>query len=351
MVDKLTDQELEQYSRQISLNNFSVETQEQLKNAKVAIVGVGGLGSNNAMLLASMGVGTLRLIDRDVVELSNLPRTPLYNQCDLEKSKAEVAGYRIQAINPNVKVEIHTSDFNGNNARDLLKGVDVVVDGLDRFGPRWFVNRTCKTLGLPYVFAGVVGTAANLTTFTYDKSPCLSCIFREVNDTDLPTCESVGVHTSAVMIATSIQVSETIRLLTGDLPILEGKLLYIELDTLSFNQIQIMPQEDCEVCRASSKTCPVEKQTVVELCGKNSYIIPSPANIQINIRKVKEILEQEFTISAVGNFALTFQRKNIKISLMAGGNALVRGATGPEDAKAFYNEVMRLISSHVKKQG
>ncbi len=347
---KLTDYELERYSRQITLQNFSVNAQEQLAEAKVAIVGVGGLGTNSVMQLATMGVGNFRLIDRDVVELSNLPRTPLYYPIDLEKSKAEVAGYRLRKLNPEVEVEIHATELDRNNVNKLLEGVDVVVDGLDRFAPRMLINTTCKDLGLPFVFAGVVGTAANLSTFTYGEGPCLSCIFGEVNDAELPTCETVGVHTSAVVIAASIQASETVRLLTGLPPVLSEQLLYIDLESLAFDRIHIVRRDDCAVCGTSFRSQPIEQQRVVELCGKDSYIVPSPGNIQIDIDGAKESLGQRFMISTAGDFALTFQRDNIRISLMAGGNALIKGLTTPEEAKALYDEVLRLIGSHIRKQ-
>ncbi|MFX0116535.1 MAG: ThiF family adenylyltransferase [Candidatus Hodarchaeota archaeon] len=349
--DKLTGYELERYSRQIALQNFSANAQEQLAEAKIAIVGVGGLGANSAMQLAAMGVGNFRLIDRDVVELSNLPRAPLYYSIDVEKSKAEAAGHRLRKLNPEVEVEIHATELDSNNVKKLLEGVDVVVDGLDRFAPRMLINTTCKDLGLPFVFAGVVGTAANLSTFTYGDGPCLSCIFGEVDDTELPTCETVGVHTSAVVIAASIQASETIRLLTGLPPVLNEELLYIDLESLAFDRIRIVRRDDCIVCGKPLKRQPVEQQRVVELCGKDSYIVPSPGNIQIDIDGAKESLEQRFVISTAGDFALTFQRDNVRISLMAGGNALIKGLKTPEEAKALYDEVLRLIKQYIKEQG
>ncbi|MFQ5981167.1 MAG: ThiF family adenylyltransferase [Candidatus Heimdallarchaeota archaeon] len=349
MPGKLTPRELDRFSRQIALHNFSVEAQEQLKEAKVAIVGVGGLGANSVLQLAAMGVGSFRLIDRDVVERSNLPRTPLFYPRDLEKSKAEAAGYRLKKINPKVDVEIHATEFDRKNARRLLEGVDVVVDGLDRFAPRMLINTTCKELSIPFVFAGVVGTAANLSTFIYEEGPCLSCIFGEVDDAELPTCETVGVHTTAVIIAAAIQASETVRLLTRQPPVLKGELLYIDLETLAFDRISIIRRKDCPICSSTSKAQPVEQQKVVELCGKDSYIVPSPGNIRIDINRAKEVLEQKFTISTAGDFALTFQQDDVKISLMAGGNALIKGVKAAEDAKIVYDEIIELISAHIRQ--
>jgi len=251
MSSKLTIRELDLYSRQTKLSNFSIKQQEHLKNARVAIIGLGGLGSNSAMLLTAMGVGQFRLIDRDVVELSNLPRSPLYHPSDLKKYKAEVAECRLKDLNPSVELEIHTKEFGRNNARSLLEDVDAVVDGLDRFVSRMLVNQYCKDLKIPFIFAGIVGTAANLSTFLYDEGPCLSCIFGVVKDSELPTSETVGVHTPAVVIAASIQASEAVRILTGLPPVLDGKILYIDLETLSFDQINIGRRENCDVCAAS----------------------------------------------------------------------------------------------------
>ncbi len=350
MSDKLTDYELERYSRQIALAHFSVESQQKLKAAKVAIIGVGGLGAHSSMLLAAMGVTNFRLIDRDVVELSNLPRTPLYYPDDYEKSKAEAASYRLMQLNPMIETEIHATELDSSNVKTLLKGVDVVVDGLDRFAPRMLINRACKELAIPFVFAGVVGMAANLSTFTYREGPCLSCIFGRVDDAELPTCETIGVHTSAVVTTAAIQANEVARLLTGLPPVLENSLLYIDLETLAFDRISILQREDCEVCGAFSNPPPVEQQRVIELCGRDSYIIPSPGNVRINIEEAKKALEQKFTISTAGDFALTFQWEDIKISLMAGGNALIKGTKEPEEAKNLYDEIIKLISPHIMKK-
>ncbi len=339
----LNPNEVERFSRQTALPFFTEENQKQLKNAKVAIVGVGGLGSNVAMQLSTMGVGFLRLIDRDVVESSNLPRTPLFQEEDLDKSKAEAAKNRLEQLNSSLDIDVKATEIDKNNAMMLLEGVDLVIDGLDRFKPRRLINKVCIDLKIPYVFAGVTGTTANLATFIYKDGPCLDCIFGKINDDELPTCESIGVHTSAVIIASSIQVSEAIRIIIGKPPVLENSLLYIDLETLSFDHVTILKRENCQICGIQNKSIPFQYSNVVELCGRDSFMIPAPKSFQINISGARKLLEKKFSILTSGAFALTFQRENIKISLMAGGNALIRGVKEATEAQEIYKEIIKDI--------
>jgi len=245
----LTDEENERYQRQIVLKSIGKEGQELLKKSRVAIVGLGGLGSISAMYLASMGVGFIRLIDKDVVEVSNLQRQILYTVHDLASPKVEVAKSRLEAMNPYCKVEPLSVFVSPKNIKEIVEGVDLVIDGLDSFSSRFVVNKACVQKNIPYVFGGVLGTLGNTSTFIpYDDSPCLECIFSKVRDEELETTETAGVHPSIIGIISCIQISEAVRIITGKKPLLKGKLLFGDLENLDFQSIEIVKNPSCPTC-------------------------------------------------------------------------------------------------------
>jgi len=221
----LSDEELEFYSRQIVLPEIGYNGQLKLRNARVCVVGLGGLGSPAALQLAAIGVGYLRLVDYDVIELSNLQRQHLYSVNFLGYPKVEVAAKRLRELNPNVKIEPLPLSLNVNNAEDMVRDMDVVVDGLDRMTPRYAVNRACLKLGVPYVFGAAIMTFGNVSTIIPNKTPCLECFQGNLDDNLLPTCAVVGVHPSILNIIASVEVPEATRIILGEKPRLANKIL------------------------------------------------------------------------------------------------------------------------------
>lgn len=249
-MSSLTEEEKERYKRQIILKSIGKEGQERLKKSRIAIVGVGGLGSISAMYLASMGVGILRIVDHDVVETSNLHRQIVYTTHDLGYPKVEAAKSRLEAMNPNCKVEPISIFISPNNVKEILEGVDLVIDGLDNFSSRFIINKMCVQRNIPYVFGGVLSTIGNASTFIPydDDSPCLECIFSKVRDEQIETTVTVGIHPSIIGIISCIQISETVRILTGKKSLLKGKLLFYDLENLEFQSIEIAKNPKCPTC-------------------------------------------------------------------------------------------------------
>ena len=171
----LTDKEIERYSRQIVLDEIGFEGQQKLKNSTVTVVGIGGLGSPITQQLVSMGIGRIRIIDRDVVEISNLHRQVLYGDDDIGLSKAEAAYYKLKRINPQVNVEPLTLSINDDTVDKVLSGSDVVVDGLDSISARYTINRACVRLKIPYIFGSAIVTTGSATTIIPGKTACLDC--------------------------------------------------------------------------------------------------------------------------------------------------------------------------------
>jgi len=185
---------LERYSRQIVLEDIGLEGQERLARSTVAVIGLGGLGSPAAMLLASMGVGRLVLVDRDVVSATDLHREPLYRLSDVDVPKVEAAEERLRELNPRLETVSYPEPIHQGNAEEIVGRADVVVDGLDSMAARHIVNRAAVKLGKPYVFAGGIEMYGNITTIIPRETPCLECFYPVYSDEDIrvETCPVCG---------------------------------------------------------------------------------------------------------------------------------------------------------------
>jgi len=344
---ELSDEELEYYSRQIVMVELGYNAQLKLKNSKVCLLGVGGLGSPAAMQLAAMGVGYLRIVDRDVVELTNLHRQHLYGVNDVGLPKVEAAAKRLQNLNPFIIIEPLPLSINQNNAEDIVRGMDVVVDGLDSMAARYAVNRACTKLGVPYVFGAAIETTGNLSTIVPKETACLECFYGNLDDKKLPKCGVVGVHPSLVNVIASLEVSEAIRILTGKQPCLVNKLLHFDLDEMEFNEIDLSKVESCPVCGShpSGSAVPLKHELVEEICGrkgKKVFIIVPDKSVDVNLVGLKQYVEKKgFSIKVVGKLGLTFNLQNVKASVLKSGVVILEGITKKDDALKFFGELTR----------
>ena len=209
MPKKLTNKELETYARQIVLADIGYEGQLKLRNAKACLIGVGGLGSPIATQLVGMGIGYLRIVDRDIVSRSDLHRQHLYDADCVGMPKVEIAQQKLGKLNPDVKLDPIPESLNSINAKELIGGMDVIIDGLDRPEPRYLVNRTCNRLKIPYVFGAAIEAFGNVSTLLPGQTFCLECFMPGLKDEDLPVCAVVGVHPSVIGMVSSVQVSST----------------------------------------------------------------------------------------------------------------------------------------------
>lgn len=312
MISQLSDSDLDTYARQIVLADIGYDGQLALRNSGVCLVGVGGLGSPAALKLAGMGVGRLRLVDRDIVSRSDLHRQYLYDAEAVGRPKVEVAAEKLKRLNPDVTLEPVAESLNSNNVADLFSGVDLVVDGLDRPEPRYLVNRTCREMNLPYVFGAAVSTYGNASTFVPGKSLCLECFMSGIGDDDLPSCGIVGVHPAVLGIVAAVQVSEAVRVLTGRKPALLGKILYVDLSELSFNLLDVPAERECTVCGelSSRKPFQVKDRFFEETCardGRRNFIITPKQRIRIELTELAPVIEKTGAkIKFVGEKGITF---------------------------------------------
>ena len=248
--EKLSDKELERYSRQIMLDEVGQEGQLRLKNAKVLIVGAGGLGSPAAMYLAGAGVGTIGIIDADEVSLSNLQRQILHNSEREGINKAVSAKRTIEALNENIRVHVYPCELTIDNAPDIIEGYDFILDCTDNFRSKFMINDVCVLLGKPFCHAGIQGFSGQVMTYTGGDEPCYRCIFGDVPDEDsVPAPSSNGVIGAVAGVIGSIQALEAIKFIVGTGELLTGKMLTFDALTMKARIAAFHGRNsECKVC-------------------------------------------------------------------------------------------------------
>lgn len=238
----------ERYHRFVVLRDVGEEGLHRIRKSKVAVIGIGGLGSISATKLVTLGVDHLRIVDPDVVDATNLQRQFLYREQDIGKPKVHLAVRRLQPLNPEVTIEPIEVQLSKDTVDDLVKDMDVIIDGLDRFAPRYILNDACCRYKVPYIFAGALGATGNLTTILPGKTACLECIYGGVDDAQQPTCHTIGIYPTLLGVVANIQVHEALRIILGHSPRLAGHLLFVDLNSLRFDQFPIARHEECVVC-------------------------------------------------------------------------------------------------------
>jgi molybdopterin/thiamine biosynthesis adenylyltransferase len=331
------------YSRQVILKELGAKGQAKLSKAKVAIVGVGGLGTVSSLFLALAGVGYLRLIDQDTIEIQNLHRQILYTMDDLKYPKAEVAAERLQKLNSLVKVEPISENLHASNAETLLKGVDCVVDGLDNMATRYLINRACVKLEIPYVFGAAIGLEGNLTVFSPPETPCLECILPSLSDNDMQRCDTRGVLGATPGIIGAMQAMETLKVLAGIGSPLKGKLMVCDFNDMYFANIDITKRLDCPACHGAQEPVAAGEK-LAWLCGRDTANINPEEPLKLDLNKVCEVIQkQQLNIRLRSHFALIFDYKGFEVSLFSSGRMLIKNVTSEEAALKAYREVLRSL--------
>ncbi len=316
MRKELTNHELDTYSRQIVLVDIGYDGQLKLRNAKVCLMGVGGLGSPVATKMVGMGIGHLRFVDRDIVSRSDLHRQHLYDAESLGRPKVEVAYEKLSRLNPDVTLEPVPESLNSANAEELISGMDIVIDGLDHPEPRYIVNRVCNKLKIPYIFGAAIEAFGNVSTILPGQTFCLECFMPDLKNEDLPVCGLVGVHPSAIGIVSSVQVYEAARVLMGQEPKLYNKLLYLDLREFEFNILDIPSLESCKVCGIEPDGAPmaVTDRFFEETCardGRRNFVISPQKRIDLDMDKLGAVLkDRSLLIKASGRLGITFEKSD-----------------------------------------
>ena len=283
---ELSNEEIGRYSRHLIMPEVALEGQKKLKQAKVLTIGTGGLGSPLALYLAAAGVGTIGIVDFDVVDESNLQRQILHGTSDVGRPKVESAHDKLKDINPNVNVVVHEEALTSENALDILKDYDVIVDGTDNFPTRYLVNDACVLLGKPNVYGSIFRFEGQASVFWAEEGPCYRCLYPEPPPPGLvPSCAEGGVLGILPGAIGTIQATETVKLILGIGEPLVGRLILYDALGMSFREMKLRKDPDCPVCG--------ENPTVTELIDYQEFCgIPQAAAAEQE-NKVPEISVQE----------------------------------------------------------
>ncbi|MFD7902471.1 adenylyltransferase/sulfurtransferase MoeZ [Kitasatospora sp. NPDC059722] len=247
--DELTVDEVRRYSRHLIIPDVGMAGQKRLKNARVLCVGAGGLGSPALMYLAAAGVGTLGIVEFDVVDESNLQRQIIHGQSDIGRSKGESARDSVKEINPYVDVILHEERLDNSNVMEIFSGYDLIVDGTDNFATRYLVNDAAVLLGKPYVWGSIYRFDGQASVFWAEHGPCYRCLYPEAPPPGMvPSCAEGGVLGVLCASIGSIQVTEAIKLLAGVGDPLVGRLMIYDALEMNYRQVKVRKDPNCALC-------------------------------------------------------------------------------------------------------
>jgi adenylyltransferase/sulfurtransferase len=276
---ELTPHERQRYSRHLLLPEVGDEGQRRLKSARVLCVGAGGLGSPAALYLAAAGIGTLGLVDFDVVDFSNLQRQIIHGTGDVGRSKLESAQARIEALNPEVRVETFDARFSAVNARKLVEAFDVIVDGTDNFPARYLVNDACVLFGKPNAWGSIFRFEGQAAVFAAQGGPCYRCLHPEPPpDGVVPSCAEAGVLGVLPGVIGTIQATEALKLILGLGDPLVGRLLVYDALKMRFRDLKLRKDPDCPICGT--------RPTITTLQEYAAYCVPS-ASTDMTVKDLK----------------------------------------------------------------
>jgi molybdopterin/thiamine biosynthesis adenylyltransferase/rhodanese-related sulfurtransferase len=285
----LSREEISRYARHLVLPEVALEGQLRLKRSSVLLVGAGGLGSPAALYLAAAGVGRIGLVDYDVVDESNLQRQVLHDTSWVGRPKLESALARLRALNPHVQVECHAVLLDRENALDLLRGYDVIVDGTDNFESRYLVNDACYLLKKPNVHGAIFRFEGQASVFWPDRGPCYRCLFpKPPLPGQAPSCAEGGVLGVLPGVVGSIQATEAIKVLLGVGEPLVGRLLLFDALAMRFDELQLRRDPDCALC--SPRATIRELQDYPAFCGDGRIEETEPVE-EITVQELKRRLD------------------------------------------------------------
>lgn len=331
----------ERYSRQILFPEIGREGQEKLLNSRVLIVGCGALGASHAEMLARAGVGKLRIVDRDFVELTNLQRQTLFTESDAAERlpKAIAAKARIAEINSEIEVESIVADVNNSNIESLIKDCDLVMDGTDNFQVRYLVNDACVKHEMTWIYGAAVSSYGTTMTIIPGKTPCLRCIFEDMPDAgSSPTCDTAGVIMPIIATVSATQVSEAMKILVGDLDSVHKSLLQFDVWANDRQRIKLGdPNPDCKACgkREFEFLDSESQEFAAVLCGRDAVQIAPLTRTSLDLKQLAEKLEKIANVKQ-NEYLVRFNFGENEITVFGDGRAIIKGIDDISAARSLY---------------
>ena len=332
----------ERYSRQILFEGIGEAGQEALGRARALVVGCGALGSSQLEALARAGVGSLRIVDRDFVEESNLQRQTMFSERDARERlpKAIAASRRLAEINSETNVEAEVADVTHSNVERLVEGCDVVLDGTDNFSTRYLINDACVKHGVAWIYGAAVGSYGVTMTIRPRQTPCLRCVFPETPAVaSAPTCDTAGVIMPIISVVAAVQVSEALKILTGRTEELHGSLMQFDVWRNEWRRISTGERTvDCTAC-ALGRYEALDGEAgdlLTVLCGRDAVqVSPSRPATRLDLDELAARLSKSGEVS-VNPYLLRLRTGVYELSVFADGRAIIRGTDDAKTARTLY---------------
>ncbi|MFA5772266.1 MAG: ThiF family adenylyltransferase [Thermoplasmata archaeon] len=334
---KRSDKLKERYSRQMLLQEIGEKGQEKLSNSSITVVGLGALGSTIANNLVRAGIGKIKLVDRDIVEIHNLHRQLLFDEEDVGKPKAVAVAKKLKKINSDVQIESLLKDFNFSNAESVIRNADVVLDGTDNMETRFLINDACVKNKIPWIYGGAVSTYGMSMNIIPEKTSCFRCLVPFIQKAGtLPTCDTVGVLGAVPVIIGSIESVEAVKILLGKQNVNRNLIVY-DVWSHSFKSIDIPRNKNCICCgKHNFEFLNVRKRSLVTvLCGKKAVQIMPIEKGRISLENLSKRLEKVGTVKKT-KFALTLKLQKFDITIFSDGRAMIKGTNSENIAKSLY---------------
>ncbi len=339
--------ELDRYSRQIRFHGLGQDGQERLLKSRVTVCGCGALGTVLVNHLVRAGVGFVRVVDRDFIETHNLQRQILFDENDVAENlpKAEAAARKLKAINSSVSIEPIVTDIDHTNILDLVSDADLILDGTDNFETRYLINDAAVKLGKPWIFGGVIGSEGQSMTILPGDTPCLRCVVESSPPPGMtPTCETAGVLGPAVAMIASIEAVEAIKVLTGQLDVINRDLIMLDLWNWSFRKLKIASLKgkvDCPTCgqRNFEWLEGSMGSHTTSLCGRNA--------VQVVVRRDEplDFTELADRLKPLGEvrhnaYMLRFATEGHEYTVFPDGRAIIKGTNDVAKARTLYAQFL-----------
>jgi molybdopterin/thiamine biosynthesis adenylyltransferase len=335
----------DRYSRQIRFTPIGAAGQQKIANARVALIGAGALGTVSAELLVRAGVGFLRIIDRDFVELSNLQRQSLYDEDDVRNNlpKAIAAAAKLKRINSTVHIEPIVDDVNPSTVEDYIKDVDLVLDALDNFETRFVINDACAKHLRPWIYSSAVGSYGLVMPIVPAKSPCLRCMIGSLPAPgSSPTCDTAGVIGPITHIIASIQVAEALKWITGTGETKDLQLITYDVWTHRFHRMSLGADvmKECPVCAEGRfdylNGAPLR---TVTLCGRNAVQLIPAIRSDLEFSQLSDAIGDSGIVQ-YNEFLLRWSSPPFELTLFKDGRAIVKGTEDPGTARSVYTKIV-----------
>jgi len=343
--------DFERYSKQILFAELGEQGQERLSNSRVLLCGCGALGSILAETLVRAGVGYVRIVDRDFVELSNLQRQVLFDERDVlaHIPKAIAAADKLRHINSEVTIEPVVADIDFSNIRQLADGVDLILDGTDNFEIRFLINDLSLDTGLPWIYAGVIGSHGQTMAIFPGETACLRCLIDSVPDPgSTETCDTAGVLGPAVNVIASLEAVDALKILSGRRDQVSASLLVIDVWDGSFRKLNVSDlreKADCPACRHGERTWLSGQQgsQSTVLCGRNAVQVSPAQKANLALDELADKLRSSGTVDANAYLVrLVLSDPDFELTVFRDGRAIIKGTDDVATARGIYSRYIGL---------